>query len=51
MLELLALLPDERIDRRGAEQLFDLRRSAAHELLRRFGALISSSLILPHRHS
>jgi hypothetical protein len=38
MLEMLALLPDERIDRRGVEQLFDLRRSAAHELLRRFGA-------------
>jgi hypothetical protein len=38
MLEALALLPDERIDRRRAEELFDLRRSAAHELLRRFGA-------------
>ena len=38
MLEVLALLPDERIDRRRAEELFDLRRSAAHELLRRFGA-------------
>ena len=38
MLEVLALRPDERIDRRRAEELFDLRRSAAHELLRRFGA-------------
>jgi hypothetical protein len=38
MLEMLALLPNERMDRRGVEQLFDLRRSAAHELLRRFGA-------------
>ena len=38
MLEVLALLPDERIDRRRAEELFDLRRSAAHELLRRLGA-------------
>jgi hypothetical protein len=38
MLEVLELLPDERIDRRRAEELFDLRRSAAHELLRRFGA-------------
>src|SRR5450755_4300191 len=38
MLEALALLPDERIDRRRAEELFDLRRSAAHELLRRLGA-------------
>ena len=38
MLEALALLPDERIDRRGVEALFDLRRSAARELLRRFGA-------------
>src|SRR5450631_1800620 len=38
MLEVLALLPDERIDRRRAEELFDLRRRAAHELLRRFGA-------------
>src|SRR5450755_1068463 len=27
MLEALALLPDERIDRRRAEELFDLRRS------------------------
>jgi hypothetical protein len=31
MLEALALLPDERIDRRRAEELFDLRRSAAHK--------------------
>ena len=38
MLEVLEPLPDERIDRRRAEELFDLRRSAAHELLRRFGA-------------
>jgi hypothetical protein len=38
LLETLALVPDERIDRRRAEELFDLRRSAAHELMRRFGA-------------
>ena len=38
MLEALALLPDERIDRRRVEELFHLRRSAAHELLRRLGA-------------
>jgi hypothetical protein len=38
MLEALALLANERIDRRRVEELFDLRRSAAHELLRRFGA-------------
>src|SRR5450631_4806601 len=38
MLEALALLPDERIDRRRAAEFFDLRRSAAHELLRRLGA-------------
>lgn len=38
MLEALALLSDERIDRRRAEELFDLRRSAAHELMRRLGA-------------
>ena len=37
-LEALALRPDERIDRRRAEELFDLSRSAAHELLRRLGA-------------
>ena len=32
------LFRSERIDRRRAEELFDLRRSAAHELLRRLGA-------------
>ena len=44
MLEMLALLPDERIDRRGVEQPFDLRRSAAHELLRRFEQPSADSL-------
>jgi len=38
LVETLALLPEERIDRRRVEELFDLRRSAAHELLRRLGA-------------
>ncbi len=33
LIESLALVPDERIDRRRVEELFDLRRSAAHELL------------------
>jgi hypothetical protein len=39
LLEIVALIPDERIDRRRVEELFDLRRSsAAHELLRRRSA-------------
>ena len=38
MIEALALSGAEQIDRRMAEQLFDLRKTAAFHLLRRFGA-------------
>src|ERR1051325_1887227 len=47
LLETLALVSDERIDRRRVEELFDLRRSAAHQLLRRCGApRCGSSLVI-----
>ena len=47
LLETLALVSDERIDRRRVEELFDLRRSAAHQLLRRCGAQrCGSSLVI-----
>ncbi len=38
MIEALALIETERIDRQMAEQLFNLRRTAATDLLRRMGA-------------
>lgn len=38
MIEAVALSGAEQIDRRMAEQLFDLRKTAAFHLLRRFGA-------------
>lgn len=38
IIEALSLLPDERIDRRKVEELFDLRHTAAHRLLERSGA-------------
>lgn len=47
MIEALALAGTERIDRRLVETLFDLRRSAAKELLRRMGAeLCGHSLVI-----
>ena len=47
MIEALALADAERIDRRLVEMLFDLRRSAAKELLRRMGAeLCGHSLVI-----
>ncbi|MBM3729099.1 MAG: hypothetical protein FJW40_27200 [Acidobacteria bacterium] len=47
MIEALALAGAERIDRRLVETLFDLRRSAAKELLRRMGAgLCGHSLVI-----
>ncbi len=39
MIEALALTATDPIDRRMAEQLFELRKTAAVQLLRRFGAL------------
>lgn len=38
MIEALALVESERIDRRAAELLFGLRRTAAKQLLKRMGA-------------
>ena len=38
LLETLALLDTDRIDRRLVERLFDLRNTAAKDLLRRMGA-------------
>ncbi len=38
LLEILALLPEQRIDRRRVEELFQLGRSASHQLLQRLGA-------------
>ncbi len=38
MIEALGLIEAERIDRRVVERLFDLRRTAASELMRRLGA-------------
>lgn len=38
MIEMLALLDTERIDRELVERIFDLRRTAAKQLLRRMGA-------------
>jgi hypothetical protein len=47
MMEALALAGVERIDRRLVETLFDLRRTAAKELLRRMGAdLCGHSLVI-----
>lgn len=47
MIEALALADAERIDCRLVESLFDLRRSAAKELLRRMGAeLCGHSLVI-----
>ncbi len=39
MIEALALTATDPVDRRMAEQLFELRKTAAVQLLRRFGAL------------
>jgi hypothetical protein len=38
LIETLALIDQERVDRQTVEQLFDLRKTAAFELLRRMGA-------------
>lgn len=38
MIETLGLIGAERIDRRAVERLFDLRRTAASDLMRRMGA-------------
>ena len=47
MIEVLEMADDEHVDRRVAERLFDLRASAAKELLRRMGAdLCGHSLVI-----
>jgi hypothetical protein len=47
LLEMLALLDTDRIDRRLVERLFDLRNTAAKDLLRRMGAqLVGNSFVI-----
>lgn len=43
LLEILALVETERIDRQVIEQLFDLRNTAAKNLLRRMGAHLAGN--------
>lgn len=56
MLEALALADGERIDRQSVERLFDLRKTAACQLLKRMGAesaghsLVISRSLLGERH-
>ena len=49
VLEALHLHPDERIDRRAVEALFDLRKTAAFHLLRRLGAARCGNALLISR--
>lgn len=43
LLEILGLLDAERIDRQLVERLFDLRRTASTDLLRRMGAQVAGN--------
>lgn len=49
MIEALELHPDDRIDSRAVETLFDLRKTAAFHLLRRVGAALCGHSLLISR--